>query len=97
MSDPDPSFIAGLARVRAAAGALIRDEAGRVLIVQITDHLAPEWSSRGIWSVARSAAVGGIRGGGGGGGHGGGADGDEGGQEGCSDTTTHGNSLAVGN
>jgi 8-oxo-dGTP pyrophosphatase MutT (NUDIX family) len=34
--DPDLSFIAGLPRVRAAAGALIRDRAGRVLIVHPT-------------------------------------------------------------
>ncbi|MCW2879949.1 MAG: hydrolase [Sphaerisporangium sp.] len=33
---PDPSYIAGLVRVRAAAGALIRDEAGHVLVVHPT-------------------------------------------------------------
>ncbi|MCO6005756.1 NUDIX hydrolase [Actinoallomurus purpureus] len=32
-SAPDPSYIAGLVRVRAAAGAVIRDRQGRVLVV----------------------------------------------------------------
>jgi 8-oxo-dGTP diphosphatase len=35
-ADPDLAFIAGLTRVRAAAGALIRDEEGRVLVVRPT-------------------------------------------------------------
>jgi 8-oxo-dGTP pyrophosphatase MutT (NUDIX family) len=35
-ADPDLDFIAGLTRVRAAAGALIRDEQGRVLLVRPT-------------------------------------------------------------
>ncbi|WP_285708404.1 NUDIX hydrolase [Microtetraspora sp. NBRC 16547] len=34
--DPDLAYIAGLVRVRAAAGALIRDDAGRVLLVRPT-------------------------------------------------------------
>jgi 8-oxo-dGTP diphosphatase len=34
--DPDLDYIAGLTRVRAAAGALIRDELGRVLVVRPT-------------------------------------------------------------
>jgi 8-oxo-dGTP pyrophosphatase MutT (NUDIX family) len=34
--DPDLAYIAGLTRVRAAAGALIRDERGRVLVVRPT-------------------------------------------------------------
>ncbi|MGW0503840.1 NUDIX domain-containing protein [Micromonospora sp. NPDC003241] len=32
-SGPDPSYLAGLTRVRAAAGIVLRDEAGRVLVV----------------------------------------------------------------
>ncbi|MEV0973790.1 NUDIX hydrolase [Microtetraspora glauca] len=40
---PDLSFIAGLTRVRAAAGALIRDEAGRVLLVRPT--------YKGTWDI----------------------------------------------
>jgi 8-oxo-dGTP diphosphatase len=35
-ADPDVDFIAGLTRVRAAAGALIRDERDRVLLVHPT-------------------------------------------------------------
>jgi 8-oxo-dGTP pyrophosphatase MutT (NUDIX family) len=35
-ADPDLAFIAGLTRVRAAAGAVIRDEQGRVLLVRPT-------------------------------------------------------------
>ncbi|WP_424531284.1 NUDIX domain-containing protein [Sphaerisporangium viridialbum] len=37
---PLPSYIAGLARIRAAAGALFRDESGKVLVVHPTykDH-----------------------------------------------------------
>jgi 8-oxo-dGTP pyrophosphatase MutT (NUDIX family) len=35
-ADPDLDYIAGLTRVRAAAGALIRDEQGRVLLVRPT-------------------------------------------------------------
>lgn len=34
--DPDIDFITGLTRVRAAAGAVIRDEQGRVLVVRPT-------------------------------------------------------------
>ncbi|WP_067171856.1 NUDIX domain-containing protein [Microtetraspora niveoalba] len=34
--EPDPAYIAGLARVRAAAGALIRDDSGRVMLVRPT-------------------------------------------------------------
>ncbi|MFC7383961.1 NUDIX domain-containing protein [Sphaerisporangium rhizosphaerae] len=45
MDDPDLAFIAGLPRVRAAAGALIRDDAGRVLVVRPT--YKPGWDIPG--------------------------------------------------
>jgi hypothetical protein len=35
-ADPDLDYITGLTRVRAAAGAVIRDEQGRVLVVRPT-------------------------------------------------------------
>ncbi|RCG31956.1 NUDIX hydrolase [Sphaerisporangium album] len=45
MGTPDPSYIADLVRVRAAAGALIRDEVGRVLLVRPT--YKPRWDIPG--------------------------------------------------
>ncbi|MFB9248008.1 NUDIX domain-containing protein [Sphaerisporangium melleum] len=45
MSDVDPSFVAGLARVRTAAGALIRDEVGRIMVVHTT--YKPDWDIPG--------------------------------------------------
>jgi 8-oxo-dGTP pyrophosphatase MutT (NUDIX family) len=43
--DPDVGFIAGLTRVRAAAGAVIRDADGRVLLVRPT--YKPTWELPG--------------------------------------------------
>lgn len=43
--DPDIDFITGLTRVRAAAGAVIRDEQGRVLVVRPT--YKDEWELPG--------------------------------------------------
>ncbi|MEU8159519.1 NUDIX hydrolase [Micromonospora parva] len=42
-TEPDPSYIASVTRVRAAAGALLRDRAGRVLLV----HLA----YKDVWEI----------------------------------------------